>query len=145
MRICEETKNIKITFLRFHSHRCCAVRDGTAHLLTLLVNKMGLTKVMSSKSFITAVNKMCLDTSPTTRWVSFSCEHPYSSTEAKTHYDVICSIFSKEINFCHGDWNQRTRVRYILREHFFAFVPIYFQVTSYCTGSVFLFSLQSVF
>lgn len=51
----------------FHSHRSCAVRDGTASLLCVLANKMGVKKVLESETFITAVTTMCVDASPTTR------------------------------------------------------------------------------
>lgn len=54
----------------FHSHRSSAVRDGTANLLCVLANKMGVKKVLESETFVTAVTTMCVDASPTTRWVS---------------------------------------------------------------------------
>lgn len=54
-----------------HSHRSCAVRDGTANLLCMLANKMGVKKVLESETFVTAVTTMCVDASPTTRYVTF--------------------------------------------------------------------------
>lgn len=51
----------------FRSHRSCAVRDGTANLLCVLANKMGVKKVLESETFVAAVTTMCVDASPTTR------------------------------------------------------------------------------
>lgn len=51
----------------FRSHRSCAVRDGTASLLCVLANKMGVKKVLESDTFVAAVTTMCVDASPTTR------------------------------------------------------------------------------
>ncbi|XP_029684324.1 TOG array regulator of axonemal microtubules protein 2-like isoform X2 [Takifugu rubripes] len=64
---CNPNKVLDFLLSKGMSHRCGAVRDGTAYLLTLLAKKMGITKILKSKSFIIVITKMCLDSSPKTR------------------------------------------------------------------------------